>query len=157
MFYNIRRELLVGQRRFEGMALAGRELGLTQTLEYRDDIHHEIGMYNSVLQRFQEPNLPTAIFAEDEISALGAERALTSLGLRIPRDVSLMTCRNARFMSLVIPHITVLNVRLDESAAHCGRLLAQMLRSEPVEKKQTLLAPMLEEKGSTGPPPTSHP
>ncbi len=152
LFYNIRRDLMVGQGRFEGMCRARADFGLENTLEYHDDIHHEGGVYKSLTQRLKEPNIPTAIFAEDEISALGAERALRQAGLRIPEDVSLMTCLNARFMRLVVPHMTVLNVRQNESAAQSGRLLAQMLKGEPVEKRQIHLAPILEEKESTAPP-----
>ena len=153
LFYNIRRDLMVGQRRFEGMCLARAEFGLEATLEYHDDVHHENGVYMSLRQRLQEPNVPTAIFTEDEISALGAERAVAEAGLRVPQDVSVMTCLNARFMRLVAPHMTVLNVRLNEAAAEAGHLLARMLRGEPVEPRQTFLSPILEEHGSTGPPP----
>ena len=153
LFYNIRRDLMVGQRRFEGMCLARTELALEKTLEYCDDAHHENGVYTSLRRRLQEPNPPTAIFAEDEISALGAERALTEAGLRVPQDVSVMTCLNARFMRLVAPHLTVLNVRLNEAAAEAGHLLSQMLRGEQVEPRQRFLSPLLEEHGSTGPPP----
>ena len=153
LFFNIRRDLMVGQRRFEGMCRARVDLGLESTLEYRDDAHHEGGVYNALMQRLSEPNLPTAIFAEDEISALGAERALQRAGLRIPEDVSLMTCLNARLMRRVVPHLTVLNVRQHDSAVQCGQLLAQMLRGETVERKQVLLTPILEEHGSTAPPP----
>ncbi len=152
LFYNIRRDLMVGQKRFEGVCRARAELGLEHTLEYRDDVHHRGGVYTSLMQRLQEPNIPTAVFAEDEISALGAERALHQSGLRVPEDVSLMTCLNARFMRLVVPHLTVFNVRLHESAAQSGRLLGQMLQGEAVEKRQTLLPPLLEENGSTAPP-----
>lgn len=152
LFYNIRRDLMVGQKRFEGMDRARTEMGLHKTLEYRDDIHHKDGVYKSLLQRLGEPHPPTAVFAEDEVSALGAERAIRQSGLRIPGDVSLMTCLNARFMRLVVPHLSVFNVRLNESAAHSGRLLGQMLRGEPVEKRQILLPPLLEENGSTAPP-----
>ena len=55
-------------------------------------------------------------------------------------------------MRLVVPHLTVFNVRQNESAAQTGQLLAQMLRGEPVEKRQIFLSPLLEEHGSTGPP-----
>ncbi len=152
LFYNIRRDLMVGQRRFEGMCRARAELALEETLEYRDDIHHEGGVYKALQQRLQEPAPPTAVFAEDEVSALGAERAIIQAGLRIPEDVSLMTCLNARFMRRVVPHLTVLNVRVNESAAQSGRLLGQMLRGEAVEKRQILIPPLLEEHGSTAPP-----
>lgn len=153
LFYNIRRDLMVGQRRFEGMCRAREELGLEGTLEYRDDAHHENGMYTSLRRRLREPDPPTAIFAEDEISALRAERALAEAGLRVPQDVSVMTCQNARFMRLVAPHLTVLNVRLNETATQAGHLLARMLRGEAVELCQTYLPPLLEEHGSTAPPP----
>ena len=152
LFYNIRRDLMVGQRRFEGMCQARAEMQLEKTLEYRDDIHHRDGVYVSLLQRLQEPDPPTAVFAEDEVSALGAERAILQSGLRVPEDVSLMTCLNARFMRLVVPHLTVFNVRLNESAAQSGRLLGQMLSGKPVEKRQILLPPLLEENSSTAPP-----
>lgn len=153
VFYNIRRELMVGQRRFEGMCRARAEFGLEDTLEYHDDVHHENGVYLSLRARLLMPDPPTAIFAEDEISALGAERAISEAGLRVPQDISVMTCLNARFMRLVAPHLTVLNVRLNEAAAEAGHLLARMLRGEPVELRQTFLSPILEEHGSTGPPP----
>ncbi len=152
LFYNIKHELMVGQRRFEGMCQARDEFGLQDTLEYRGDVHHKDGVYQSLLKRLQEPNIPTAIFAEDEVSALGAERALIQSGLRIPQDVSLMTCLNARLMRLVAPHLTVLNVRQNEVAAQAGHLLAQMLRGDPVEPRQIFLSPLLEERGSTAPP-----
>ena len=56
----------------------------TRTLEYHDDVHHENGVYLSLRRRLREPNIPTAVFAEDEISALGAERAIAEAGLRVP-------------------------------------------------------------------------
>jgi DNA-binding LacI/PurR family transcriptional regulator len=152
VFYNIRRDLMVGQRRYEGMCQARGEMGLEGTLEYHDDVHHENGVYSSLRRRLQEPNIPTAVFAEDEISALGAERAIAEAGLRVPYDISVMTCLNARFMRLVAPHLTVLNVRLNEAAAEAGHLLARMLRGEAIEPRQMFLSPILEEHGSTAPP-----
>ena len=153
LFYNIRRDLMVGQRRYEGMCQAREEFGLHETLEYHDDVHHENGVYLSLRRRLQQPNRPTAVFAEDEISALGAERAIAEAGLRVPQDVSVMTCLNARFMRLAAPHLTVMNVRLNEAAAEAGRLLVKMLRGEATEPGQMFLSPVLEERGSTGPPP----
>ena len=153
LFYNIKPDLIVSRRRLEGVCLAREEFGLQATLEYRDDVHHETDICLAVSRRLQEPNPPTAIFAEDEVSALGAQRAALEAGLRVPQDVSVMTCLNARLMRLVAPGMTVLNVRLNETAAEAGRLLNQMLRREPVEPGQRFLPPLLEERGSTGPPP----
>lgn len=153
LFYNIRHDLMVGRRRFEGLCRARDEFGLRETLEYRADVEYKDAVYQTLLQRLREPNIPTAVFAKDEISALGARRALAEAGLRVPHDVSVMACLNAPFMRLVAPDLTVLNVRQNESAAQAGTLLARLMRGEPVEKRQILLAPLLEEHGSTAPPP----
>jgi len=151
LFFNIGRDLMSGQRRFEGFCQARDEFGLQATAEYRDDAHFEQGVYNAVLERLNGPNIPTAIFAEDELGAFGAERAIKDAGLRVPDDISVMTCLNARFMRLVAPNLTVLNVRQDEVASQAARLLAHMLQGQPVEKRQVLLTPLIEERASTGP------
>ncbi len=153
LFYNIGHDLMVGRGRFEGVCQARDEFGLHDTLEYRSDVECKDAVYQALLRRLQEPNIPTAVFAKDEISALGARRALVELGLRVPEDVSLMACLNAPFMRLVAPDLTVLNVRQNESAAQAGMLLVRLMRGQPVEKRQILLAPLLEEHGSTAPPP----
>lgn len=153
LFYNIGRDLMSGQRRFEGFCQARDELGLAGMAEYRDDAHYEDGVYHSLRMRLAEGDIPTAVFAEDEIGALGAERAIVESGLRVPEDVSVMTCLNARFMRLVAPHLTVLNVRQNEVAAQAGHLMAKILQNDPVEKRQILLPPLLEVRGSTAPPP----
>ena len=43
----------------------------------------------------RKPNLPTAFFADNDMIALGAMKAMAECGIRIPEDVSvvdLMTC-----------------------------------------------------------------
>jgi DNA-binding LacI/PurR family transcriptional regulator len=152
LFYNIGRDLMSGERRFQGFCKAKDEFGLGATLEYRDDAHYEDGIYLSLKDRLNEPDIPTAIFTEDEIGALGAERALKEAGLRVPEDISVMTCLNARFMRLVAPHLTVLNVRQIEVASEAGHLMAKMLRGDEVEKRQRYLPPILEKRASTAPP-----
>ena len=152
LFYNIGLDLMSGQRRFEGFCQARDEFGLGAGAEYCDGAHHENGAYEALRTRLQSPDFPTAIFAEDEMGAFGALRALSDAGLRVPEDVSVMTCLNARFMRQAAPNLTVLNVRQSEVAAQAGHLLAKMLHGEAVEKRQILLPPLLEERGSTAPP-----
>jgi DNA-binding LacI/PurR family transcriptional regulator len=152
LFFNLRRDLMAGQRRYDGALSAAKELNVAKTVEFRDDAHTGDDVYAAVLQRMRNAKPPTAIFAEDEIAALGVERALAELGLRVPDDVSVMTCLNARFMRLVSPTRTVLNVRQHEVAALAADLLARMLHGEALEHRQHFLSPILEERGSTAPP-----
>ena len=152
LFFNIGRDLMSGQGRYEGFCRAREDLGLGASLEYRDGAIDEHGTYQLLQERLQEPELPTAIFAHDEIAALGAERALSQAGLRVPEDVSLMTCLNARFMRRIMPHVTVMNVRQNDVAAQAAELMGRMLRGENIERRQTFLSPILEERRSTAPP-----
>ncbi len=154
LFFNIGRDLMSGLGRYRGFRAACDELGLGDTVEYRDDAHYGHGLYECVRARLGAPDPPTAIFAEDEIGALGALRALEEAGRRVPEDVSVMTCLNARLMRQIAPHLTALNVRQAEVASTAGHLMAQMLRGDSVPPGQRFLAPTLEIGTSTGPPPT---
>ncbi len=149
-FFNIGQDLMSGRGRFRGMCAAREQLDVT--VEYRDDAHYKHGIYDAVKQRLAEPDIPTAIFTEDELGALGAMRALAEAGLRVPRDVSVMSCLNARFMQQVAPTLTVLDLHQAQVAAEAGHLLAKMLRGDTVETGQRFFAPSLVERGSTAPP-----
>ncbi len=151
LFFNIGQDLMSGQGRFRGMCAARDALGLI--VECRDDGHYQQGTYKAVKKRLSLPDFPTAIFAEDELGAMGAIRALEEAGKRIPQDVSVMTCLNARFMRQIVPHLTVLDLHQALVAAEAGHLLAKMLRGDAVAPGQRFFAPQLDERGSTAPPP----
>ena len=149
--YNSCRSLTSGQNRLRGITQACAELGIEQ-LEYRDDVHIQADVYAAVAQRLDDPAFPTAIFTEDEASAFGAEQALNEAGLRVPEDVSIITCMNSRVMRLMTPRLTVINLRQKEVASAAAHLIASQLRGTQVEKLPKLLPPALEPAGTTGPP-----
>ena len=150
-FFNIGEDLMSGRGRHLGMRAAQSQTGVE--IEYRDDAHYDDGAYAAVRARLREPEFPTAIFIEDEIGALGAMRAIEEAGLRVPEDVSVLSCLNARFMRQVAPRLTVLDLHQARVAAQAGHLLARMLRGEDVELGQRLIAPEVQERGSTAAPP----
>ena len=155
LFYNLGRDLMAGQRRYEGFCQAVTDFGLSATVSYCDTAHCEDGTYQDLTERLAAGETMTAVFAEDEISALSAIRALEEFGLTVPGDVSVMTCLNARFMRKVAPHLTVMNVRQEEVASEAAHLLSRILRGDEVPPQQVFLAPILEERGSTAPPPSA--
>ncbi len=152
--YNIGQDLMSGSGRRQGMLQACNEFCAPISLEYRDDVHYKSGVYHAVQSRLRESDFPTALFIENEIGALGAIRALEEAGLRVPEDVSVLSCLNARFMEQVAPNLTVLNLHQAEVASEAGHLLAKMLRGDAVERCQRFLAPQLVERGSTMSPST---
>lgn len=151
-FQNIGRDFRAGEGRYQGYRAACTKLGLEQSTQYEDQVWGEEGLYAATIALFAQPEPPTAIFAADELGALGVLRALSELGKRVPEDVSVLTCLNARFMRRILPNITTIQVRQHEVAAEVGRLVGRLLSGEPVEKKQYYLPPLLDERGSCAPP-----
>jgi len=150
LFHNIGRDLMAGEGRFQGMEQARRE-GLF--VRYEDALWGEEGLYTLTRRVFAEPNPPTAIFAADELAAIGVLRALAELGKRVPDDVSVLTCLNARFMRRVLPQLSVIHVRQHEVAAEVGHTVGRLLKGEPVPVAQVFLEPLFEDRGSCAPPP----
>lgn len=152
-FQNIGRDFRAGEGRYQGYLDACRALGLEQSARYEDSVWGEEGLYAYTRSLFIQPDPPTAIFASDELGALGVLRALSDLGKRVPEDVSVLTCLNARFMRRILPTTTTILVRQHEVAAEVGRTVGRLLSGEPIERKQYYLSPLLEERGSCAPPP----
>lgn len=152
LFQNIGRDLMSGEGRYQGMREAQQALAPDVQVHYEDRFWGEEGLYALTRTAFAQANPPTALFVADELAALGVLRALNDLGKRIPEDVSVLTCLNARFMRRVIPQLSVIHVRQHEVAAELGRTIGRLLRGEAVEATQTFLAPVFEDRGSCAPP-----
>jgi LacI family transcriptional regulator len=152
LFQNIGRNLRAGEGRYQGFHSACQALGLDDTVHYEDGRWGEEGLYACTLEALAQPEPPTAIFAADELGALGVLRALNDVGKRVPEDISVLTCLNARFMRRILPSVTTIYVRQHEVAAEVGRTIGRLLSGEKVEARQYFLSPLLEERGSCAPP-----
>jgi len=87
------------------------------------------------LMRLPEP--PTAIFATTGSMAAGAYRALMELGLRVPRDLSLVAFDDYPWMRLVHPGIDTLAQPVEVMGRAAVRLLFDQMRlgaDAPVEQ-----------------------
>lgn len=95
---------------------------------------------------------PTAIMVGDDALAIVAMQQLCSMGLRVPEDVSLMTCGGwASVMRLSPTPFTAMRARLVENGQLAAKLLIDMLDAKDVEKKVTALPAELIEGLTTGP------
>jgi len=75
----------------------------------------------SVLLDLPEP--PTAIFASNDLMAMGAMDAIRSRGLRIPEDISVIGFDNIQQSAMVHPPLTTVQQPLDQM----GRVAIQLL------------------------------
>lgn len=73
----------------------------------------------------------TALFAYNDLSAIGALRALRDGGLRIPEDVSVVGFDDINSAAFQIPSLTTVRQPLDKMGAIAGEILLQRIHGGP--------------------------
>ena len=98
--------------------------------------------------------LPTAVFAANDVAAMGAMRVLEAAGLRIPEDVSLVGYDNVDFSGL--GHIALTTV--DQPRRRIGTLAVEMMidriDGRRTKRRRVTVDPTLVERSTTAPPRT---
>ena len=143
----------VGRLRRRGYEDTMREHGLQRHIHVQTGDHTDDGGYRAAVRLLRSPNPPTAIFAVDDLTCLGAQAAAAELGVHVPEQLSLVGYDNSQLARLRSIWLT----SVDSVGAQVGRLAASMLAAridDPVRPAQLhLLAPALQVRGSSGPAP----
>ncbi|MBN9046955.1 MAG: LacI family DNA-binding transcriptional regulator [Rhizobiales bacterium] len=87
----------------------------------------------ATIRLFRQSNPPTAVFTVDSLMTQGALLALRSMGLSIPRDVSLIGFDDFNLATFTDPQITV----VAQPVAEIGPLAAEMLLDRLAGKKDS--------------------
>ena len=82
-----------------------------------------IGGYRAAQEILTRDPLPTAIFAVNNMTAVGAMEALRERGLSVPRDMGLVCFDDVEHLAVLSPFLTV----IDQPAETFGSLGAQLL------------------------------
>ncbi len=90
---------------------------------------------------------PTAIFAVNDNTAIGALSALNKMGLSVPDDISLIGYNDIPIVSHLSTPLTTLRVPFDQIASHALELLTQT--TAPRENRILVSAPTLIPRKST--------
>lgn len=80
----------------------------------------------------------TAVFATDDIKALGVYKAARSMNLRIPEDISVFGHNDFDFSALLTPPLTTVRVPIHELGMISASKLFSMIKSEKKETDQML-------------------
>lgn len=101
--------------------------------------------------------LPTAFLTANEETALGAVRALSSAGLSIPGDISLLSFNDTPLSQLVVPPLTSISTHVEEMARAAVRLAGERVPTPgPVPARglpvKLVVPPSLVVRESTGAP-----
>lgn len=97
--------------------------------------------------------LPSAIFAANDISAIGVMRVLESAGLRIPKDISLVGYDNVGVAGLGHIELTTVDQPRREMGAIAVDLLLERIDGNRTRGKRVTVEPALIERTTTAPPP----
>lgn len=99
----------------------------------------------------------TAVVAYNDVLAIGATRAVRSLGLSVPEDVSVVGFDN-NVSVLASPPLTTIDLGFFEVGRRSGQLAIDRSRGHVFEgeEKTVFVKPRLIVRDSTAPPPGSH-
>ncbi len=127
--------------RVRGYTTALRERGLDfDQMLVRGADFTEAGGYAATLELLRLAHRPTAIFAANDLMALGAMMALREAGVRVPRDMAIVGFDDIPAASMVDPPLTTVAQYPERLGARAAALLLERLRaSEPVPSRQVLM------------------
>ncbi|MEU3791570.1 LacI family DNA-binding transcriptional regulator [Streptomyces fructofermentans] len=143
---------VVGALRRRGFESVMHEHGLSGTAVVEQGDLTEEGGYRATVRLLSAARRPTAVFAFNDIACVGALSAAEELGLRVPRDLSLVGYDNTYLARL--RHLWLTTV--DNAGHEVGRRAARCLLDridDPVRPGEVVLAtPSLEVRGTTTAP-----
>lgn len=142
-------------RRAEGFSAACRELGLieVQFAEVSSSVGIEEGeRLVEALLREIDP-LPTAIFAQNDLMAIGALVALRRAGISVPNDVSVAGYNNIPMSEHVSPPLTTVNSRSFEVGEAAGEMIVEYIAGHRPSDRR--FEPILVPRASTAAAPDS--
>ncbi len=138
------------RRRRSGYEAAMRKHGLEPMVVTGS--YTEEGGARGVRQLLDDGRRPTAIFAANDLAALGALQALSESDHSVPDDVSLMGYDNAWLAGLQHISLTTVDQPRHQLGATAVELLIERLDEGRTEPRHVVLTPTLVVRATTGPP-----
>ena len=112
--------------------------------------------YQAMMRLLAQPDPPTAVFVANNLMTIGALRALKDVGVRLPRDMSIIGFDDHVFAEIIDPPLTVIDRPMEEQGALAMRILLSRLSGDsPGRVRRVVLDTQLIERASCGPPRTA--
>jgi DNA-binding LacI/PurR family transcriptional regulator len=141
--------------RWRGLVEVAARLGLEIKPELvisldRDISSPELGY--PVIQQLKATKKPfTALVAFNDISAIGAIRALQDIKTRVPTDVSVIGFDDIKAAAFVMPRLTTIHQPLAEIGRIATQSLLNRIHGTVIERNEIVVEPTLIVRDSTGP------
>ncbi len=118
--------------RHVGYAVALKKAGIKEIPEYTVTIGTNMNEAYSDMVAFlsKKPELPTAFFADNDMVALGAMKALTEFGYHIPEDISIIGFDDLPFCEIASPRLTTLRVAKQEMGQAAAKRIIELIKNQ---------------------------
>jgi LacI family transcriptional regulator len=154
-----RQSIWANEERIMGYTRALEEAGIGSegTLVRQSEGNNIESAYTCVRDMLEEGITADAIFAFDDIMAIGVKRALSERGLRVPRDIALAGYDNIELASLPEIDLTTVDIPKRELGKEAAQLLVAMIErgtegpaGKEAAAKTVILKTSLVVRGSCG-------
>ena len=108
------------------------------------------GAYGATLRLLDRSPGITAVYAQNDLMALGAMSALYGRGLSVPDDVAVIGCDDIPMAAHAIPPLTTVHVPFYETGEAAVRLLLDIIAGRTDRPSRVLLPVHLVRRGSCG-------
>jgi DNA-binding LacI/PurR family transcriptional regulator len=111
----------------------------------------EEGGYRAAVRLLSGLDRPTAIFAANDLTCVGALSAATALGVGVPGELSLVGFDNSVFARLRALWLTSVDGSAHAMGQQAARTLLARIEHPDAPASTQLMPPRLEVRGSTAP------
>jgi DNA-binding LacI/PurR family transcriptional regulator len=144
---------LAGRQRKQAYEETMRKLGIGEHIATESGDMTEEGGFRAAVRLLSRKVRPTAIFAANDMSCVGALSAATELGVRVPDDVSLVGFDNSSLARLRALWLTSVDGAGHTMGQQAARTLLARIERPDLPGEVRLITPHLQVRGSSGPPP----
>ena len=143
---------VIGKLRQQGYEETMRACGLGEHIRVEPGDFTEDAGYRATVRLLNSDQPPTAVFAVDDLTCLGAQSAASEMNIDVPGRLSLVGYDNSYLARLRSIWITSVDSAGVEAGLAARTLLARV--ADPTRPAELhLLTPTLQVRGSTAPPP----
>lgn len=111
--------------------------------------------YEATLRLLERSPRPTAILVINDLLAIGALRAASVRGIRVPDDLSIASFDDIEMAAYASPPLTTMRVNAQEVGRTAARLLLMRLQNPSLPAQHARIPSRLVVRGSTGRAPSS--